>query len=624
LKTWPLILVLFSLFSILAQAQSLNDNSSPVSPANDIQILTDSIDKMMKHYKIVGGMVGIIRSDTILFCGGFGYEDIRNKIEVNDNTLFRLGSVTKMFVGLGILKLIEDGKLKAEDKISEVAPEIPYQNPYEATHPLKIIHLLEHTSGFDDIKLNRMYSYEKTSDNGLSMMMIHAPSMVCRWRPGERTAYSNPNYAALGFIIEKITGKRYDEFLREQILMPLNMNMSNFNLGSILEENTKEYKISGSEIEEVPSVYLKSGPQGALWSNSREMVLFLQLLIQKGKPVVSEKSFEIFETSQSSLAARSGLLAGYAMGNSSAFPFAKSSNWRGHDGITGTCFSGCYYNSELRSGFIISLNSNQSIDPISQSVVSFLEKDYHESELATVLLNKEIISPYLGYYEFQSPRNEISAFIDQFANTQNVVISHDSLLLKTISGNTSKLLPTSSLQFTWPGMNKPLVVFTNRNDVMVMCIGGTYYEKIPFSKVITKKIIVCVVLFFLLNGFVLFLFSFIQYFRRRYVLHQTVVNSLPAVACVFLMLAFHQLFHIKEFSYLLADLNSPGTRSVTIFAGTIMFAVLSIVAGYFAAKRLITKMNFSNWYYALIVVSLMITTLFLSINGIVGLRSWAM
>jgi hypothetical protein len=169
-----------------------------------------------------------------------------------------------------------------------------------------------------------------------------------------------------------------------------------------------------------------------------------------------------------------------------------------------------------------------------------------------------------------------------------------------------------------------LVVFTRLQDKMVMSIGGTYYQKVPFSKIIAKRIIVGTVLFLMLNGFALFLYSVVQFFRGKYAFYEALINSLPAVACLFLILAFLRLFEVMEFSYLLAELSLPGIRSITIFGCTIIFAVLNVGAAYFAFKRLRANMSFLNWYYAIITISLMIATLYLTLQGVIGLRSWAM
>jgi CubicO group peptidase (beta-lactamase class C family) len=129
-----------------------------------IDKLTDSIAKIVRDEHIVGLMLGITTKDSTLFSGGFGYADWVNGRKVDAGTLFRMGSITKLFVSLGILKLVSEGKLSLTDELREIAPEIPFHNPWERRHPLLIIHLLEHTTGFDDVKLNRMYSLDTTEN----------------------------------------------------------------------------------------------------------------------------------------------------------------------------------------------------------------------------------------------------------------------------------------------------------------------------------------------------------------------------------------------------------------------------------------------------------------------------
>ena len=246
-----------------------------------IKELSDSLEKIVREEHITGLMLGITTKDSVLFSSGFGYADIGTKRKADENTLFRMGSITKMFVSLGIMKLVSEGKLKLNDKLITIAPEVPFQNEWEITHPVRIVHLLEHTSGFDDIKLNRMYSLDPKENTGIDMMMIHKNSMICRWKPGERQSYSNPNYAILGFIIQKISGQPYDKYLTDNILNPLGMTNSNFNLRSKLpQKDVKEYIVKNGQTILVPSVTLLSGPQGALWSSANDMIKFLQLFLR--------------------------------------------------------------------------------------------------------------------------------------------------------------------------------------------------------------------------------------------------------------------------------------------------------------------------------------------------------
>jgi CubicO group peptidase (beta-lactamase class C family) len=114
----------------------------------------------MKQEKITGLMLGITTKDSVLFSEWFWLFRFEAKRRVDEKTLFRMGSITKMFVSLGIMKLVNEGKLKLDDELKKIAPEVPFQNKWESTNPVRIVHLLEHTSAFDDIKLNRMYSLD--------------------------------------------------------------------------------------------------------------------------------------------------------------------------------------------------------------------------------------------------------------------------------------------------------------------------------------------------------------------------------------------------------------------------------------------------------------------------------
>ncbi len=227
-----LVLLSFATVSISQKTESINS----------IKQLTDSIEIIVRQEHITGLMLGITTKNSVLFSGGFGYADLETKRQVKESTLFRMGSITKMFVSLGIMKLVNEGKLKLDDELKKIAPEVPVQNKWEATNPVRIIQLLEHTTGFDDIKLNRMYSLDTIENTGIDMMLVHKNSMICRWNPGERFAYSNPNYAVLGYIIEKISGKPYNQYLTENILNPLGMMNSNFNSRSKFpQKDVKEY-----------------------------------------------------------------------------------------------------------------------------------------------------------------------------------------------------------------------------------------------------------------------------------------------------------------------------------------------------------------------------------------------
>ena len=369
-----LILILLP-FSIVSFSQK-------TKPINSIKQLTDSIEVIMKQENITGLMLGITTKDSVLFSGGFGYADLDTKRSVDESTLFRMGSITKMFVSLGIMKLVNEGKLKLDDELKKIAPEVPFQNKWESTNPVRVAHLLEHTSAFDDIKLNRMYSLDTNENTGINMMLVHKNSMICRWKPGERFAYSNPNYAILGYIIEKISGKPYNQYLTENILIPLGMMNSNFNLRSMFpQKDVKEYVVRNGKTIQVRSVTLLSGPPGALWSTADDMVRFLQLFLRNGDSLFSANTITEIETTHSSLAARSGQKNGYSLGNDNTFFAYSKFPFRGHGGLTGTCFSSLKYNRELDIGFVLASNSNNNNSRIEELIVSYFEQNIAPKDL---------------------------------------------------------------------------------------------------------------------------------------------------------------------------------------------------------------------------------------------------
>ncbi|HEX5169261.1 MAG TPA: serine hydrolase domain-containing protein [Cyclobacteriaceae bacterium] len=587
--------------------------------------LTDSIQTILDKDHVVGVMLGIASKDSVIFTGGFGYADLENKITVDEHTLFRMGSITKMFVSLGISRLVEQGRLSLNDELKIVAPEVHFQNKWEATHPVRIIHLLEHTSGFDDIKLNAMYSLSPLENHGREMMLVHRNSLVCRWRPGERTAYSNPNYTILGYIIEKLSGMTYDQYLSDIILNPLQMKESNFNVRSKTSDNVQEYIFDNGKIKHVPSVVLLGGPQGSLWSSSHDMVRFLQLFLRDGAPLFTAQTISDMETAHSSLGARSGLKLGYGLGNSIAFLNAKYP-FQGHRGMVGTCHSGLYYNRELNIGFVIASNSDYNNFKIENLVLSFLLRQAPERKQISQALDEGEMKPFLGAYQFESPRNEIAAILDKIGNLQRIYIENGDLYSQPLFGRATKLVQTSARTFRWPDANTPMIVFTrNEGGKAVMCIGGTYYEKVSYSWAIAKKVAVLVAILLALSSLVYAIISTIGAISGKVKWTELIFRFTPMIALIVLMLAVTKLLQVQEHTYLLYELNTVNARTLTIFVGTTLFGVLSLVNLVFVIREFKKiRSRWFAWYLLLMGLSFACITLLLLDAGWIGLRTWAM
>lgn len=198
------------------------------------QTLTDRADALLaKWYEKDGpGMaVLLIRDGHVAYRKGIGLADIDARAPVTPGTQFLLGSVPKQFTAMAILMLKEKGKLQLDDSLAKYCPEFP-----DYARTITIRHLLNHTSGLPDyeelllgkVDYDKLYqsskspraAHEYTSGEALEAL---SREQKLRFSPGEKFEYSNSGYVVLAQIVERLSGKRYAEFLRENIFNPLGM-----------------------------------------------------------------------------------------------------------------------------------------------------------------------------------------------------------------------------------------------------------------------------------------------------------------------------------------------------------------------------------------------------------------
>lgn len=120
---------------------------------NKLHQLQHEIEIVLNDYNGLRAGIALIRKDQPDWIVGIGNSGTSEDKSVSENTIFRIASISKMFVALAILKLQEEGLLKLEDRIKDIVPEVEFENPWEETDPVRIVHLLEHTTGWDEIHL---------------------------------------------------------------------------------------------------------------------------------------------------------------------------------------------------------------------------------------------------------------------------------------------------------------------------------------------------------------------------------------------------------------------------------------------------------------------------------------
>jgi CubicO group peptidase (beta-lactamase class C family) len=244
------------------------------------QTKAEKIDELMRLYNEYGqfnGSVLVAENGKVIFKKGFGMANMEWEVPNQPDTKHRLGSVTKQFTAMLILQLVEEGKLNLNVPITTYLPDYPK----ETGDIITIHHLLTHTSGIPNFTSFPNYQKElsKNSYNLKALIKIFSDSSL-QFKPGEKFTYSNSGYLLLGAIIEKVSGKPYEQILHEKILNPLKMNNTGYDHHeTILKNRASGYEKNENKFRNADYIDM-SVPfsAGALYSTVEDLYLWDQAL----------------------------------------------------------------------------------------------------------------------------------------------------------------------------------------------------------------------------------------------------------------------------------------------------------------------------------------------------------
>jgi CubicO group peptidase (beta-lactamase class C family) len=200
------------------------------------QSLQSRIDGLVDEY-VVGqqfmGSVLVAERGQVVFSKGYGLANVEKNIPNTPETRFMIGSITKQFTAMLVTQLVEQGKLKLEDTISDFIPAFPR----EIGDKITVEMLLCHSSGLILPEGIEKYYYASTKEEWLKEYLKQLSEQGLRFEPGKGYGYSNGGYFILGLIIEKVTGRSYEAVLTEQILKPLRMTQTGCDRKGLVVEN---------------------------------------------------------------------------------------------------------------------------------------------------------------------------------------------------------------------------------------------------------------------------------------------------------------------------------------------------------------------------------------------------
>lgn len=242
-----------------------------------------------------GLAAAILKDGEVVYNKGFGFADIGEKIEINPDTTFQIGSISKTFTLIAIMQQWEKGKFELDDDVNEYLPHdrvgFVGSKKYDDA-PVTFRLLLTHTAGIGEIK---SYSDILALPRGLLFIQPKNKPLLpledrlkwgipCYIKPGTKYSYANHGISLLGYLVEQFSGESFHDYIRNHILEPLSMDRSDAYLSDRVKPTlAKPYKYKGGKFKEKRIVRVWGRPAGGIYSCVNDMIKYVKMLLNWGK-----------------------------------------------------------------------------------------------------------------------------------------------------------------------------------------------------------------------------------------------------------------------------------------------------------------------------------------------------
>ncbi|WP_066441285.1 serine hydrolase domain-containing protein [Chryseobacterium sp. CCH4-E10] len=356
--------------------------------------MSDYLDSLFIHHKVMGSFA-LVENDHPTFIKAVGFADAEKNKMANVNTQYRIGSISKTFTAVLIMKAVEEKKISLDKKLSDFYPDIPNADKITTEN------LLQHRTGIhnltDEAEYGQYYTKPQTETSLINIIKKYKSD----FEPGSRHEYSNSNYILLGFILEKIYKKSYSELVKEKITKPLKLTFTEVG-GKIdtSKNQAKSYQFINGKYEASSETDM-SIPIGAgnIISTPSDLLTFI-LGLEQGK-LIKKQNVEKMKN----------FVDGYGYGILKV-PFEKEWGF-GHTGGIDNFSSALYYFPTLKVAMAFTTNqSDMDTNDISIKLVeTALGRDFKMPSFRTVEIPENILQKYTGTYSSVGVPLKINIFI---------------------------------------------------------------------------------------------------------------------------------------------------------------------------------------------------------------------
>jgi CubicO group peptidase (beta-lactamase class C family) len=229
---------------------------------------------------IAGAVVVVVKDGAILLEKGYGYADVAKHRNVDpERTLFRPGSISKLFTWTAAMQLVEQGKLNLDHDVNEY---LDFKIPPAFGKPITLRNIMTHTPGFEEVEKNLIVSDSSGFESLGAFLKDWTPHRI--FPPGEVPAYSNYATALMGYVIQRVSGEQYDDYIEHHIFGPLKMEHATFRQplpGRLKGDMARGYQVASGE----PKAYeiVIAAPAGSLAAAGHDMAQFMIAHLQNGR-----------------------------------------------------------------------------------------------------------------------------------------------------------------------------------------------------------------------------------------------------------------------------------------------------------------------------------------------------
>jgi CubicO group peptidase (beta-lactamase class C family) len=627
MKWVPRVVLLCILVSLSWAADKKEEKPKPAQSSAELQ---QQLEKVLKDTHTPGMSAAIVHRDGPEWVAGLGKADVASNRATTADTLFRIGSTSKAFVALSVLILANRGKLSLDDPVHKLAPEVWFENRWEATDPVRVVHLLEHTTGWDDMHL-REYAKDWPGTMGLREALDYDHhSRISRWPPGTRMAYCNSGPPVAAYIVEKITGQRFEDFVEHNLFRPIGMKTASY-FQPAADAATTLYHDDGKTPYPYWNILFR--PAGSINASASDMAAYVQFYLNRGavngKQIVPASDIDRMENPTTTWAAKDGMKAGYGLSN--YWSIEDGFVYHGHNGGVNGGLTEMAYMPDYGVGYFFSINSGNgdAFEKVARAIRAYITNQLQKPAVPAVASLSPSATEYAGWYEPDSPRNELTRFMERLAGINWIHFKDSKLVLTGLGGN-ERFVPVSGRQFRYLSKKDPpqpvptLVLLTpNAEGRFVQAGIMTTMKRIPAwlalgEIVVTAFVALAVVSiavyapFWILGGLS----------KRRRRPAERAMRAWPLIA-VLSLAAFVGIFIVCG-DDLVERLGNLTGWSAVLFLLTVVYAV-AVVMSAVSSWRVPTGAVRSGVRRFSIVVSvaLVIAAAYLGYWGIIGLRTWA-